>query len=144
MQCEIPSQGSNQSQRSDSTKSLTARPPENSKNLSLNQVFLCVFWVFVEFFVLFCFFIVFFRAPWRMEVPRLGVKLELQLTAHTTVTAIRNLSHVCDLHHSSSNTRSLTHGARQGIEPATSWILVRLISTEPRREFLNQLLFLMA
>ena len=35
-----------------------------------------------------------------MEVPRLGVKLELQLLAYTIATAMQNLSHICDLHHS--------------------------------------------
>ena len=34
-----------------------------------------------------------------MEVPRLGVKSELQLPAYTTATAIPDLSHICDLHH---------------------------------------------
>ena len=37
---------------------------------------------------------------WHMEVPRLGVKSELQLPAYTTATAMQDLSHVCDLHHS--------------------------------------------
>ena len=37
----------------------------------------------------------------HMEVPRLGVKLELQLPAYTTATATQDLSHVFDLHHSS-------------------------------------------
>ena len=36
-----------------------------------------------------------------MEVPRLGVELELQLPAHTTATAMWDPSLVCDLHHSS-------------------------------------------
>ena len=36
-----------------------------------------------------------------MEVPRLGVESELQLPAYTTATPIPDLSHVCDLHHSS-------------------------------------------
>ena len=36
-----------------------------------------------------------------MEVPRLGVELELQLLAYTTATATWDLSSVCDLHHSS-------------------------------------------
>ena len=36
-----------------------------------------------------------------MEVPRLGAKSELQLPADTTATASRDLSHVCNLHHSS-------------------------------------------
>ena len=35
------------------------------------------------------------------EVPRLGVKSELQLLAYTTATAMQDPSHVCDLHHSS-------------------------------------------
>ena len=33
-----------------------------------------------------------------MEVPRLGVESELQLLAHTTGTAMQDLSCVCDLH----------------------------------------------
>ena len=37
----------------------------------------------------------------HMEVPRLGVELELKLPAYTTVTATRDLSHVCNLYHSS-------------------------------------------
>ena len=38
------------------------------------------------------------------------------------------------LHHSHSYARSLTHGARPGIEPESSRILVRFITTEPQRE----------
>ena len=57
---------------------------------------------------------------------RLGVKSELQLPAYTTATAMPDLSHVCDLHHSSwqcwilnplSGTRDRTH-----ILMDTSWI----------------------
>ena len=36
-----------------------------------------------------------------MEVPRLGVKSELQVLACTTATATPDPSHFCDLHHSS-------------------------------------------
>ena len=36
-----------------------------------------------------------------MELPRLGVKLELQLPAYATATATQDLSHVCSQHHSS-------------------------------------------
>ena len=36
-----------------------------------------------------------------MEVPRLGVELELQLLAYTTATATLDLSCTCNLHHSS-------------------------------------------
>ena len=41
--------------------------------------------------------------PWHMEVPRLGVELELQLLAYVTATATAtwDLSLVCNLHHSS-------------------------------------------
>jgi len=39
--------------------------------------------------------------PGHMEVPRLGVKSELQLLAYTTATATQNPSHICNLHHSS-------------------------------------------
>ena len=42
-----------------------------------------------------------------MEVPRLGVKLELQLPAYTTATTTPDLSYVCDLHHSSQQCRIL-------------------------------------
>ena len=37
---------------------------------------------------------------WHMDVPRLGVKLELQLLAYTVATATRNPSHIHDLCHS--------------------------------------------
>ena len=39
--------------------------------------------------------------PQHMEVPRLGVDLELQLLAYTTATATQNLSHISDLRYSS-------------------------------------------
>ena len=45
---------------------------------------------------------------WHMEVPRLGVELELQLPADATDTA--TLSHVCKLYTTAHfNTGSLTH-----------------------------------
>ena len=36
-----------------------------------------------------------------MEVPRLGVELEVQLLVYTMVTAKWDPIHICDLHHSS-------------------------------------------
>jgi len=48
-----------------------------------------------------------------MEVPRLGVESELQLLAYTTA---------------HGNAGSLTHGARPGIEPRTSWFLVGFVN----------------
>ena len=41
----------------------------------------------------------------HMEVPRLGVELELQLMAYTTATATQDLSLVYNLHHSSRQCR---------------------------------------
>ena len=43
----------------------------------------------------------------HMEVPRLGVYLELLLLAYATATATQDLSHICDLHHSSWQRRIL-------------------------------------
>ena len=56
-------------------------------------------------FFFFFFFLFLGPHPWHLEVPRLGVILELQLPAYTTATATRDLSHVCDLHHSSWHCR---------------------------------------
>ena len=41
-------------------------------------------------------------------------------------------SHVWDHTTAHSNARSLTHQARPGIEPASSWLLVRFVTTEPQ------------
>ena len=38
--------------------------------------------------------------PQHIEVPRLGIKSELQLLAYTIATATRDLSWICDLHNS--------------------------------------------
>ena len=51
---------------------------------------------------IFFFFFVFLGPHLQhMEIPRLGVKLELQLLAYATATATRDPSRVCDLQHSS-------------------------------------------
>ena len=51
----------------------------------------------------FCLFVLLFRAAPKkhVEVPRIGVKLELQLPACTTATATQDPSCICDLHQSS-------------------------------------------
>ena len=43
--------------------------------------------------------------PEHMEVLRLGVQSELLSLAYTTATATRDLSHICDLHHSSQQSQ---------------------------------------
>ena len=35
---------------------------------------------------------------WHMEVPRLGVELELEPPAYARATAMKDPSHICDLH----------------------------------------------
>jgi len=42
---------------------------------------------------------------WHIEVPKLEVESELQLLADTTAIATRDLSRICDLHHSSRRHR---------------------------------------
>ena len=39
------------------------------------------------------FFFFYWPHPWHMEVPRLGVELELQLPTYATATAMQDLSH---------------------------------------------------
>ena len=69
----------------------------------------------------------------HVEVPRLGVQSELQLPAYATATATQDpRRHVCNLHHSSQQHQilnPLSHWARAGIEPTTSWFLVGFFST---------------
>ena len=54
--------------------------------------------------------IFFFLGPhlWHMEVPRLGVELELQLLVYTTATATPNPSHIATYTTAHSNAGSLT------------------------------------
>ena len=61
----------------------------------------------IGFFV--CLFVFAFlgQHPWHMDVPRLGVKSQLQLPAYTTATAMQDPSHVFDLYHSSQQSRIL-------------------------------------
>ena len=61
-----------------------------------------------------------------MEVPRPGVKLELQLLAKATAiaAAIRDLSLVCDLHHSSWQRRILNTVICSHSHPMPSTFLV--------------------
>ena len=60
-----------------------------------------IFPLFFFFFFFFPFFLSLGLHLWNMEVPRLGAELELQQLAYTTATATWDLSHKCNLHHSS-------------------------------------------
>ena len=63
---------------------------------------------------------------WYMEIPRLGIKSELQLQAYATATATWDQSQVCDLHSSSRQYQILNQSeARAGthILMDSSWVL---------------------
>ena len=87
----------------------------------------------------FFFFLVFLGPhPWNMEVPWLGVSLELQLPCYIPQPQQCRIQATSSTYTSAhSNTRFLTYWAEPGIEPASSWILVGFITTEPQWEFLQ-------
>ena len=73
----------------------------------------------------------------RMEIPRLGVKLELQLRPMPQPRQ-RQIQATSAIYTAAcGNAGSLTHWARPGIEPASSRILIGFISTELQRELLK-------
>ena len=65
------------------------------------------------------FFFLFRAAPSAHKVPRLGVELELQLPVYSTATAAWDLHWI------------LNPTSKVGIEPESSWTLVRFVTTEP-------------
>ena len=52
-------------------------------------------------FYLFIYFVFLGLHLWHMEVPRPGIKSELQLLAYATATVMQDLNHDCELHYSS-------------------------------------------
>ena len=87
-------------QRHGNTQSThTPTPTHHFKHLPATSVYhACSEYYFFSFFF---FFVVLELYAWCMEVPRLGVELELYLLAYTTATATWDLSCICKLHHSS-------------------------------------------
>ena len=71
-----------------------------------------------------------------MDVPKLGVKLELLLPQQR---GIRAESVTYTTAH--RNAGSLSHRAKRGIKPESSRVLVRLVSIEPRRKLPIALVF---
>ena len=67
-----------------------------------------------------------------MEVPRLGVYLELHLPAYATATATQDPSRIRDLHHGPRQHRILNPLSWAGIEPVSSWILLGFVNAEPQ------------
>ena len=78
-----------------------------------------------------------FRATLQhMEVPRLGVELELQPPAYARATTTWDSSCVCNLHHSSQQRRILNPLSEARDQTQTLWMLVGLLTAEPRRQLL--------
>ena len=77
----------------------------------------------------------------HMEVPRLGVKVELQLPACSTHSNARSELHLQATPQLTATPGSLTHWARPGIEPASSWILVSFVSAAPQGELPDHILY---
>ena len=101
-----------------------SRLMRNSRNHQKGGVRRESVFVFVGFF----FFLLFLGLNlWHMEVPRLWVKLELQMPAYATATVTRDPSHICNLHHSSWQHWIPNPQVRPGIEPASSWIRFRFL-----------------
>ena len=100
---------------------------------------LCQLYTFQRYYLfnssLSLFFLFLGLHPQHIEVPRLGVKSELQLPVYTTATATWDPSCICDLPHSSWQCWIPDqHCLRPGIKPASSWILVGFISAVPQWE----------
>ena len=87
------------------------------------------------------FFVILGLYPQHMYVPRLGLNQSCSCqpaNSHSNV-GIQATSWTYTTAH--GNAGSSMHWARPGIEPASSWILVRFVSTEPQWELLHLLLF---
>ena len=83
-----------------------------------------------------CLFVCFLEPHLRdMEVPTLGDKFKLQLPAYThSHSCARSKPHLQPTPQLVATPDPLTHWVKPGIEPASSWILVGLVSTAPLRE----------
>ena len=87
----------------------------------------------LEDWILFFFLFLLGATPLAYGSSRLGAKLELQLLEPQQQ---GNLSCICDTT-AHSNTRSLTHWVRPGMEPASSWILVINLLSHNRNSFID-------
>ena len=78
-------------------------------------------------FFFFFFFLLLGPHPWHMEVPRLGVKSDLEPPAYTAATAMQDLSRICDLHHSSWQRQTL-NPLSEARDPTASWFPVGFVN----------------
>ena len=96
---------------------------------------------FIYLFIYLFIFFVFLRPhPQHMEVPRLGVESELHLLPCTIGTATWDPSHVCDLHHSSRQGRTLKPLSEARDRTSILMDIVGFITAEPHWELLHSLL----
>ena len=86
------------------------------------------------------FFFFFFLGPylWHIEVPGLGVNQSCSCWP-TPQPQQRQIWAMSATYYTTAhgNAGSLTHWLRPGIEPATSWFLVRFVSDAPQQELQN-------
>ena len=84
------------------------------------------------------FFFFFLRLyPQHMEIPRLGSNWSWSCRPTPQPQQCRIWVAPVTYTMAQGNAGSLTHWARPRIKPATSWLLVRFVSTEPWRELLG-------
>ena len=79
-----------------------------------------------------------------MEVPRLGVKSELQLRPMPQPQQHRIWAASVTYTKAHGNTGSLIHWVRPGIEPASSWLLIRFLTHWATMAMLMELVFVSA
>ena len=79
--------------------------------------------------------------PWHMEVPRLDTELELELLAYATSTATRSTSTALSVIYIAAYCDARSYWGRPGIQPISSWILVRFLTHWATMGSLNELLF---
>ena len=68
------------------------------------------------------------------RTPRLGVELELQLPVYTTAAKRETQAKSVTSATAHISSGSLTHCLGPGIEPKSSWMIVRFVTTEPQWE----------
>ena len=81
----------------------------------------------IFYFTIFCFFFFLGPHPRHMEVPRLGVQLELHLPAYDSHRNNR-FELPCDYTTVHGDAGFLTHWTRPGVKPIYSWILVGFVN----------------
>ena len=87
----------------------------------------------LPFFFFFWTFCLFRAAHTAYGVSQASSRIVAAAASLAIATAMQDLGYVCDLHHRSWQ-HQILHWARSGIKHASSWILVRFISTEPHQE----------